>query len=248
MKEIADEIEVIEAFPAAYVKKLDALLIADLHLGYEIIAAENGIFVPRVQFNKTIEKIKKIVDTRKAENIIINGDVKHEFSETSYHEYKEVKNFFDFLNSIGFRKIIVLKGNHDNFIINITRRYDNIELYDELAVDDYFFIHGHKDKNISDIKQKNIVLAHEHPSLGLYTEVGVKEKLKCFLYGNTKNKNIVVLPAFSFFAQGSDINLIPKNELLSPMLKKIDINSLKAIAILEEEKILEFPEISRIRE
>ena len=76
-----------------------------------------------------------------------------------------------------------------------------------------------KVKNIIEIKQKNIILAHEHPAIGLYTEIGVKEKLKCFLYGKANDKNIVVIPAFSYFAQGSDVNLIPKNELLSPMLK-----------------------------
>ena len=245
---ITDAIEIIDSYPAAYIKPLDAIVIADLHLGYETIAAENGVFLPKIQYNKTIEKMKKIISKIDAKNIIINGDIKHEFSETSYHEYKEVKNFFDFLNNLGFEKIIVLKGNHDNFIINITRKYDNIELHNELAINDFLFLHGHKDKNIIEIKQKNIILAHEHPSIGLYTEIGVKEKLKCFLYGKANDKNIVVLPAFSYFAQGSDVNLIPKNELLSPILKKIDIDSFKAIGILEGEKLLEFPEIKRIRE
>ncbi|RLF47966.1 MAG: hypothetical protein DRN10_03200 [Thermoplasmata archaeon] len=248
MKKI-DSIEIIEAYPAAYIKPLDTIIIADLHLGYETIAAENGVFLPKIQYNKTIEKIKKIINKTPAKNIIINGDIKHEFSETSYHEYKEVKNFFEFLNHIGFEKIIVLKGNHDNFIINITRKYDNIELYDEIAINNFFITHGHKDKKLSEIKQENIILAHEHPSIGLYTDIGVKEKLKCFLYGKIKSKNIVVLPAFSYFAQGSDINLIPKNELLSPILKKIDVDNLKAIGILEDdEKLLEFPEIGKIRE
>ncbi len=245
---LTDTIEIIDSYPAAYIDPLDAIVIADLHLGYETIAAENGVFLPKVQFNKTIDKMRKIVSRIDAKNIIINGDIKHEFSETSYHEYKEVKNLFDFLNSLDFEKIIVLKGNHDNFIINITRKYDNIELHNELALDDFFFLHGHKDKNISNIKQGNIILAHEHPAIGLHTEIGVKEKLKCFLYGKANDKNIIILPAFSYFAQGSDINLIPKNELLSPILKKIDIDSFKPIGILEEEKLLEFPEIKRIRE
>jgi len=245
---LTDTIEIIDSYPAAYIDSLDAIVIADLHLGYETIAAENGVFLPKVQFNKTIDKMRKIVSRIDAKNIIINGDIKHEFSETSYHEYKEVKNLFDFLNSLDFEKIIVLKGNHDNFIINITRKYDNIELHNELALDDFFFLHGHKDKNISNIKQGNIILAHEHPAIGLHTEIGVKEKLKCFLYGKANDKNIIILPAFSYFAQGSDINLIPKNELLSPILKKIDIDSFKPIGILEEEKLLEFPEIKRIRE
>ena len=45
------------------------------------------------------------------------------------------------------------------------------------------------------------------------------------------------MPAFSTLAQGSEINLIPKQELLSPLLREIDIDSLEVILVSSELEI-----------
>ncbi len=152
----------------------------------------------------------------------------------------------DFLrDNTSIEKIFLVKGNHDNFIARITNRYDNIELKDEFVAENYFIVHGHRDI-APNIEQENIIVAHEHPSIGLYTDIGVKEKIKCFVYGEYGGKRYVVLPAMSYFAQGSDINIIPKSELLSPVLKKIDIDRMKVKGI-EEGKLFDFPEIGKLR-
>ncbi|MEW5760450.1 MAG: metallophosphoesterase [Candidatus Thermoplasmatota archaeon] len=241
---IFEDIEIIDSYPAIYIKELDMIVIADLHLGYEGILAEQGIFIPKIQFKKIVSDMKKIVEICDARNILINGDIKHEFSETSYHEFKEVKNFLELLKN-NFKRIILIKGNHDNYISNITNKY-GIELYDEINIKGYFFTHGHKAKK-EKLSSMNI-FAHEHPSIALFTEVGVKEKMKAFIYGEIGNKKILVMPSFSYFAEGNDVNLIPKNELLSPLLREIDIDRLMAICLLEKEKPLKFPEIGRIRQ
>jgi hypothetical protein len=245
MEKLFETIEIIEPYPAVYIESLDLIVIADLHLGYESVATEEGMFIPKIQYKKIIADIDQICSKRKVKRILINGDVKHEFSETSYHEYKEVKSFFDFMID-RFKEIIVVKGNHDTFITRITRRYDT-EVYDTYNEKSFCFVHGHKDMNIGKVKEKYIILGHEHPSLGLYSDMGVKEKVKCFLFGEIGDKCILVLPAFSYFAQGSDINLIEKKDLLSPILQNIDIDSLKAIGIVEGEKCLSFPEIKLLR-
>lgn len=243
---IFDELELLEPYPAIYIENLDLLAIADLHLGYEGILAEQGIFMPKVQFKKIIKDIVEITKKKSASKILINGDIKHEFSETSYHEFKELIEFFHYLNK-NFKKIILIKGNHDNFIYRLTKKY-GVELYDELACEDYLFIHGHREKSVAQVKQKIIVLAHEHPAIALYSELGIKEKLKCFLYGKALAKNIIVLPALSYFAEGSSVNIIPQHELLSPILKNLGIDNFKAIGILENEKYLEFPELWKLKE
>jgi hypothetical protein len=243
---IFDDIDLIEPFPAIYINSLDTMVIADLHLGFEGIAAEQGIFIPKVQFKKIIEDMKEIISRQKARRVLINGDIKHEFSDTSYHEFREISKFFELLTK-NFEETIMIKGNHDNYIVRVTNKYD-VKLHDEIGIGDYFFIHGHKDRDLDDIKEKNIVLAHEHPSIVLFTEIGVKEKMKCFLYGNTQGKNVLIMPAFSYFAEGSSINQLPKNELLSLMLKKLDVDKMQVISILEKEKYLVFPEIKKLRD
>lgn len=244
MKIIGD-IQAIEPFPAIFIETLGIIAIADLHLGYEVLSSEHGVFVPRVQFKKTIETMENIVRKVKADRILILGDLKHEFSETTYHEYQEVSSFLRFLID-KFDEIILVRGNHDTFITRITKKF-GVSVYDEYTEDNYLFLHGHKEKNLKKISQSTIVMGHEHPSLALYTDIGVKEKIKCFMYGKAMGKNILVLPAFSFFAQGSDVNLIPASEFLSPLLRDVDIDGFETIGIIENDRYLRFPEIGKLR-
>jgi len=236
---IKRDIELIEPYPAIYLRSLNSIVIADLHLGYEGIMAEQGVFLPKIQFKKEIEALEDIIDRKNAERIIILGDIKHEFSETSYHEFKEVRELFIFLKD-RFEEIDLIKGNHDNYIFYVTKKYD-INLHDELELGDYFLIHGHRypSKRI----EKFLILAHEHPAIAIYDEVGVKEKLKCFLAG----ENILVLPAFSYLAPGSEVNVIPKNEFLSPILKNIEIDKLEVFAISKEIGCLNFGKLKNLR-
>lgn len=243
---ILNKIEIKKPLPAIYIRDLNLIALADLHLGYETAAAEEGLFIPKIQYKKIVEDIKKIIDDYRNVRLLINGDVKHEFSETSYHEYKEVSNFFDFAKK-HFEDIVVVKGNHDTFIGRITKRYD-IKTVERYSEKDFLFIHGHKHINLHDTKENYIITAHEHPSIALYSEIGVKEKMKCFLYGKVNERNILVLPAFGFFAQGSDVNNIPQKELLSPILREIDIDSLEVLGIVEETKLLHFPNLKILRD
>lgn len=237
-------IDAVEPYPVLYLEDIDSLAIADLHLGFEVLSSEHGLSIPKIQFKKSMEMINHIIDIRNASRIIIVGDIKHEFSETSYHEYREVKLFLDSISRL-FKEIIIIKGNHDTFITRITKKYD-IPVYDELEIGRYLFIHGHKNRDIDSI-ENTVILGHEHPSIALYTDIGVKEKVKCFLYGVSRGRQVIVLPAFSYLAPGSDINIIPREELLSPILKSIDIDEMKVIGIVEEDRFLKFPNIGELR-
>ena len=240
-----DDVIAIEPHPLVYLRDIDLLVVSDLHLGFELVSAEHGIFIPRTQF-KNIKRI--IEDGRKKSNasrILILGDIKHEFSETGYHEYREVYLLLEYLKRC-FEEIIAIKGNHDTFITRITRKLD-IEVYDEYREGKYLFLHGHKDKNLRNIKEDIIILGHEHPSVALFTDLGIKEKIKIFLYGNFGDKKIIVMPAASYFAEGSDINILPSEELISPILRRVDIDGFRALGIIEDDRYLPLPEIRRLR-
>ena len=242
---ITPGIEVVEPFPAIYLKKLGTLVIADLHLGYEGIMAERGVLLPKVQFREEIKMLKGILEEIDADTIVLNGDVKHEFSETTYHEFKEVKDLFSFLTS-QFSEVVVIKGNHDNYLGRLTTKY-NITLHEELRMKKYLFFHGHKLPEDRD--SEYLILGHEHPALAFYDEIGAKEKVDCFLVGESiEGKKVIVLPAFSTLAQGSEINLIPSSHLLSPYLReKVIIEDFRAIATSLETGCLKFGKLGRLR-
>jgi hypothetical protein len=242
-----DEVKIIEPHPAVYLHELDAIVVADLHLGYEGIMAERGVFIPKVQFEQEMWILESILEKQKAEKVIVCGDVKHEFSETSYHEFIEVTRLFEFLCK-HFREVIVLRGNHDNYLIRVTERH-GAKLRDELELGRFYFFHGHGMPSALDgSKASFIVMAHEHPAIALFDDVGTKEKMNCFLYGNVQGRNLLVLPALSTLAAGSEINVIPREDLLSPFLKqRAEIDELKAVGVNPEVGCLEFPKLKKLR-
>ncbi len=236
--------------PALYVKPIDAFCIADLHLGYEGIMAEYyGVFLPKVQFAEEMENLKILLDSfdKLPEKIILNGDIKHEFSETSYHEFREVSEFLSFLEK-NFEEVIVIKGNHDNFIARVTGKFEKVKLVEIYKEKKFVFFHGHKlVKRVNELKGKTVIVAHEHPSIAFYSHTGKKEKIPCFLYGRINSFELCVVPAFSTLAQGSEINVLPKEELLSPLLREIDIEKLEVILVSKELGVKKLANIEKLR-
>ena len=241
------KVELLEPYPAVYIPSLNAIALADLHLGYEGIMAEQGIFIPKTQFEKEMHILRAILERQKARSVILCGDVKHEFSETSYHEFIEVTELFIFLRE-RFEEVVVIKGNHDNYLVRVTKKH-GIAFHDEFEFGEFYFLHGHRMPELLEgSKARHVIMAHEHPAIVLYDEVGGKEKVDCFLHGSLGGRHLLVLPAFSTLAEGSQVNAVPREELLSPILRElVDVNELKAIGVSEETGCLEFPELGKLR-
>jgi putative SbcD/Mre11-related phosphoesterase len=243
--EIFEGIKTINGFKAIFIEKLNAIAIADLHLGYELALAEQGIFAPETQLREILKELREIFKKVKAENLIIVGDVKHEFGEASAQEWREVFKLIEFLRK-KVEKIILVRGNHDNYLLNIISKI-GIELHDPYYLaKGIFFIHGHKIVKIAS-KAETIITAHEHPSIVLRKGFD-KIKVSCLLYGKTKDKrNFICLPAISTWASGTDINLVSKEEVLSPILKEeVDFENLIPIALERGIGALRFPKIKNL--
>lgn len=241
-----EEVEILVPFPAVYLPSLDTIVIADLHLGYEGIMAEQGVYLPKIQFGVEMEMLEGIREICPAERILLNGDVKHEFSETGYHEFVEVRDLFAQL-TLRFKEVLVVKGNHDNYLVRTTKRF-GIMPCDHIALGSYYFCHGHRPPEMRTGAHECLIIAHEHPSILLYDEVGGKEKIPCLLHGEFPDRRIIVLPAFSPLAEGSQVNIVPPEELLSPVLREEQrIDRMRAIGLSREVGALEFPEIGRMR-
>ena len=89
-------------------------------------------------------------------------------------------------------------------------------------------------------------MGHEHPAVELASGT-MREKVKCFLYGRVNGRRLVVLPAYSTLMEGTEINNLPREELLSPFLRSVDVNQLKCLGIDEELSFLELPEVGKLR-
>ncbi|MBS3781451.1 MAG: metallophosphoesterase [Candidatus Thermoplasmatota archaeon] len=246
---IFEKFEIVENYPALYFGEIEALVISDLHLGLESLMTDSGLYMPKFQLSEMKEEMKDISQKKDFEKIIVCGDIKHEFSETSYQEKKEVEEFIEFSQTLA-EDIYFVKGNHDNYLIYSVKRYPQVRLEDSFVFDGVNFIHGHeKIEDLTRLDTEYLIMGHEHPALSLTDEVGAKEKVRCFLYGEMRNgMRLIVLPAFSRLAQGSQMNQLREEDLLSPVLKDmIEVGEMKAVGVDKEAGLFEFPKLKKIR-
>ena len=78
------------------VKIEDTLIISDLHFGYETSLNSQGMMIPQFQFEKIIDSLDSIQNKANTSNIILNGDIKHNFSSINKQEWREVLSFIDY--------------------------------------------------------------------------------------------------------------------------------------------------------
>ena len=119
----------------------------------------------------------------------------------------------------------VAKGNHDNYLANISQRL-GIEVADSFEVDGISFMHGHAQS-----KHRPLVIGHEHPSVRIFDRVGAYLKLPSFLH--FEKEEILVLPAFSPLAAGTDFTNLGRADTMSPVLAEADIEDAKVYACTE---------------
>jgi uncharacterized protein len=211
--EIAKGIDIFDL--ALYLKESKTLVMSDFHIGYEEALNKQGMMIPRFQFKDIVERLERILARVKAETIVINGDLKHEFGTISDEEWRNVLKILDLLGR-NCKQIVLVKGNHDTILGPIAEK-KNLSAVIEHRIDDILICHGDKLPKAESLSGvKTIIIGHEHPAVSLREDVRV-EKFKCFLKGTWKKNTLIVLPSFSSIIEGTDVL---KERVLSPFLNQ----------------------------
>ncbi len=216
-----------------------ALVVADLHIGYEQALEEAGVFLPPVQLRFITDFLERAVKETGSERVIILGDVKHEFGSVLKQEWSETVDLLSRLKERGLR-VEVVRGNHDNFLIPVLKRLE-VPLHDpHLRLGRYLLIHGHKEPPIDAWGGADyIVMGHEHPAVLLRDELGASVKLKCFLEGAFEGSRLLVVPALSPLMPGTEVN-VPRARYLSPILARSNVGSMRVYVAELEAGIFDF--------
>lgn len=232
-------------YPALFFQDDRCLVFADLHLGYEGSLKEKGVFLPQASYGHMKWIIEKLVDETRPESIIFLGDLKHEFGKPSPQEWVEVQDLISTLLGRGLM-IHVVRGNHDNYIISILRRFE-VAFHDpSMRMGDYFFAHGHTKLEVpSDAKV--VIMGHEHPAVSSLDLSGARYKFKCFLVGRLGRTRLVVMPALSPLSSGVGVNETPRKRLLSPLLREADIEGFMPMVVEEGIGVFRFPQVGLMR-
>ncbi len=230
---LMDELFIVPGTPLLYIKNEDMIIFSDVHLGFEEAIARGldytvrgrssgyaGMFIPRIQLKKTLGILEKVIRILRPRKVLINGDLKHAFDRLLRQERNEVKKLLDYLLEKNIKEILIIRGNHDNYLPIVLKDY-GLELHRilELTIKNYrvLFLHGHFDYNIQEYDI--IIIGHEHPSLRCFEIYRFPAFLKIpSIYSNY----LVVLPAVSPYHPGTQISLL-KDNYLSPLIKNYGV-------------------------
>lgn len=240
------DVEILDGLPLLHIKSLSALICSDLHLGYEGVMADRGTFLPKVNLKNIKDIVKKGARLADPTTLIVNGDIKNEFSDVHVEEFNEFRDFMTFVTSeTRIKRVVLIKGNHDNFIDRLKKPLGFEMHTQEATLGRYLFFHGEELPHSS--AGKFLIMGHVHPSISIFSKIGAKEKLRCFLYGTDFiGRRVIVLPAMNFFADGFSVNTDQDLSRLAPIFAKgIDINQMEALCLGEGE-ILNFGNIGKL--
>ncbi|MBI4174872.1 MAG: metallophosphoesterase [Candidatus Aenigmarchaeota archaeon] len=174
------------------------LVIADVHIGITHDLWKAGVSLPN-QVRKMADKLNKLKRLTGAKGLIIVGDLKHKTVGISYQERREVP---EFLAALKFKKIIIVKGNHDGFIEKLVDD-KRVIVRKSFSVGDYIFTHGHR--NVKTTKDK-IVIGHNHLCVKFRDDVGATYNEPVWVRGKVRQKDakgvmrsktIIIMPAFN---------------------------------------------------
>ncbi|MEM0146915.1 MAG: metallophosphoesterase [Candidatus Micrarchaeaceae archaeon] len=242
---LTKDVEIVDGQPILYIKSLNALVCSDLHLGYEGVMAEQGVFLPKANLGKIEQSVRKAIRTTGAVTLIVAGDIKNEFSKVHLEEFNEFKEFVAFTKRLGVSRLVLIKGNHDNFVDKYEKPF-KIDIYKQEALfGAYLIFHGEELPKIN--KGNFMIMGHVHPAIAVFNKIGVKEKLKCFLYGKLRGgKQLIILPAMNFYAGNVEVNIEDISELSPVFGTLVDVNTLRAFCIGDDET-LDFGSIENLR-
>lgn len=221
---------------SVYLEKEKILVIGDLHLGYEERLLEKGISVPPICFKEIMKDLERIFSViGEVEEVVVLGDLKHDFAGFEYREADNVLKVLRFLKEKS-KKITVIKGNHDNYVISALKK-EKIKLVRSYEKNNILFMHGDKKVKIKE-NIKMIVLGHMHPAISI--KEGVKKEIyKCFLEGKWKGKKVIVLPSFFPLFEGTDI-FEDKGEFLAYNFNLKDFEVYVPVSV---DEVLEFGKV-----
>jgi len=196
------------------------VIIGDLHLGYEKALEGEGIYLPRINTDSIRDSLNRIICRYEPKRIVLLGDIKHDFAKAPYECRSDVMRMMQMLTDAA--EVIVIRGNHDNFLQNILSDTD-INILDFADIAGLRLEHGHIDSG-----KRPVVIGHEHPSVRISDAMSGSMKLQCFMH--SEESGVIVIPPFSPLSSGSDLS---SEEFMSAACRNADMDKAQVYGVSE---------------
>lgn len=197
------------------------LVVADLHIGWEVSLAQEGVHVPS-QTIKLQRRLIEIIRKVKPEKILFLGDIKHTIAKAEVEEWRDVPQFFESLIKI-VEEIAVIPGNHDGNLEPLLPENVKILPSTGVKIGNTGFFHGHTWPSPELLKCRNLVIGHLHPVVVFRDPLGFRIVSQVWIRAKCNTL-----------------------ELANTLLRRLRIKVERNAAETFREKFGEFPKVSEI--
>lgn len=166
-------IKLLTPHPALLIiNRKKALVVADLHLGFEFTLIDRGINIPS-QMPKMRDELLNLIAEYQPDNLILMGDVKHNVPKISQQEWGDVPDLFEALQP-KVDSVIVVRGNHDGGLDRLLPEGVKMVPSSGLLIDGIALSHGHAWPKAQLLGSDLVVVAHSHPTVSIRTSFGFR--------------------------------------------------------------------------
>jgi DNA ligase-associated metallophosphoesterase len=205
---------------AIWIEREKTLAVADLHLGFAWAHRAEGNLLPLSKPEDTVARLCALAAEYPVHTVLVLGDIVHRAVpiEPVRDELRRL------CSSLPDAELQLIAGNHDRALELMLRDCKiALPLVSEACIGPHTFLHGDKTPSRPvDNSEGLTFIGHEHPAIRLGDGIS-SIKCPCFLI----RQDLIVLPAFSSWAAGSDAR---SGHFLSPLAKSGKFT--KAVAIL----------------
>lgn len=149
------------------------LVVADLHIGWEVSLSQQGIHIPS-QVGRLTSRVLEAVELSRAEELLILGDVKHTVARAELEEWRDVPLFLEEVQG-AVDSISIIPGNHDGNLEGLLPAGVRLHPSTGISIGGVAFFHGHSLPSPRILGGcSRLVMGHMHPVVALRDKMGYK--------------------------------------------------------------------------
>lgn len=200
------------------------IAVSDLHIGLESELGSKGITVRSSLVQEMADDLLSIVESEKAQGLILLGDIKNSVGSISKQEWDEIPGFFKKLASKA--DVYLVPGNHDGNIRHLVPESVNVISSRGMVLGDTLFVHGHSMPSDARSNVSRIVMGHLHPVFAKKGSIVNGQRVWVYLqvdknsiFSEDGTMDIVIVPSFNKYLYTSG-ERSPRRSL-SPIISRI---------------------------
>lgn len=216
-------IQLVPPYPALLLQEKSerALVVSDLHIGWERLLSQRGVHVPS-QTPKIKNMLLNLIEETEPTHMILLGDIKDAITKVSMEEWKDIPEFFEKIQE-KVKQIDVILGNHDGNLEPLLPEVINIVPSSGTSFGEIGLLHGHAWPAPKLLKCRSLVTGHVHPTVVIRDPMGLRITRQVF-FKATCNSEQLAKSLLNYLGTKTDTNI--SSDLNEDPSRKLNVSQL----------------------